>query len=247
VGAGNVKLVYARWYDLPDLPFRLLAYMALVSMDGDLAPSYWGGWESLALAAGRLVPERNDAAKDVVKVRRAALKAVNVATGVLLDRRAVRVKTAAAPGRNTTYELMLANRTVHADREPSRGGRGPNGSRLPATTVHGYPADGSRLPGLTVHGEREPEEYEEQVRTQPRNESADLDADVTGPRAPEVAEDPISIPDEVVAPVLRLVTDDRPAVGSRRWSSRGQDAIAEAMARRAAARAAHQQTAGESA
>jgi hypothetical protein len=48
-------------------------------------------------------------------------------------------------------------------------------------------------------------------------------------------------------PVLRLVTDEpRPTVGSRRWSSRGADAIAEAMARRAAARANHQ-NAGETA
>lgn len=243
MGAGNVKLAYARWYDLPDLPFRLLVYMALVSMDGDPVPSYWGGWESLALAAGRLVPERDDSDKDVTKVRRAALKAVATAAKVLLDRRAVRIKVAAAPGRNATYELNLTYESVHAQGEPSKGDGNGNGSRLPDTTVHGYPTNGSPSPAQTVHGDGEPEEYEEQVRTQPRNESADLDLTVTGPRTHDAAEDPI-FSDELAAPVLRLVTD-RPTVGSRRWSSRSQDAIAEAMARRAAARAAHHDNAGE--
>lgn len=197
LGAGNVKLTYARWPDLPDLPFRVLAYMALVSMDEDPAPSYWGGWEALALAAGRVVPDRSDD-PGMVKVRRAALKAVNSATRTLIDRGAIRVKQAAAPGRNATYELIFANRTVHGERAPSGG----NGARSADTTVHGEPTNGARSAGPTVHAQRAPEEYEEEVRTEGRNETADLDLTVTGPRAREAVKDPISIP------VLRLVADN---------------------------------------
>lgn len=245
MGAGNVKLVYARWHDLPDLPFRLLAYMALVSMDEDAEPSYWGGWEALALAIGRLVPPRSDANPEAVKVRRAALKAVATATNRLIEKRAIFVKVAAAPGRNATYGLNLSNRTVHAQGEPSADIDGSNGSPLADTTVHAQPTNGSRLPTPTVHAHSEPEEYEEEVRTKPKDEIAGVDLTATGPRASDTDANPIPSSDEI--PVLRLVTDTpRPTVGSRRWSSRGADAIAEAMARRAAARAQHQ-NAGETA
>lgn len=235
MGAGNVKLAYARWPDLPDLPFRLLVYMAVVSMDEDAQPSFWGGWESLALAGGRLVPPACDD-KEVVKVRRAALKAVNGAIGKLLDRGAIVVKTAAAPGRNTTYVLNFAYRTVHAERAPSRDAGQSNGSRSADTTVHPQPTNGSPSAGLTVHPQREPEEYEEQVRTQPEEEIAGVDLTVTGPRANDADANPDSS-DAVLVPRLRLVA---PTVGSRRWSSRGTDTIAESMARRAAAIAARQ-------
>ena len=249
MGAGNVKLTYARWHRLPDLPFRVLAYMALVSMDGDEAPAYWGGWESLALAAGRIVPDRSDD-PDVKKTRRAALKAVNAAVKVLLERGAIRVTASAAPGRNTTYALNFAYQTVHADREPSTGIDEPNGSRLPDPTVHAQPAQRFTVTRPTVHGEREPEEYEEEVRTQPKTENTDLDLNVTGPRESNAAEDPI-FSSEFSERHLRLVVDEKPAprtrpvVGRPRWSTRGTDVVAEAMARRAARVAAHQQNAGE--
>ena len=211
MGAGNVKLVYARWYGLPDLPFRVLAYMALVSLDGDREPAYWGGWESLALAAGRLVPPRNDDDPDVVRVRRAALKAVNGTLRLLVGRGALRVKVPAAPGRNTTYGLTLSTRTVHGGREPngapspgtvpdpSSTPAGGDGARSADTTVHGEPTDGSRSADVTVHAHRAPEEYEEQEKTQPRSDEGNLRTAVTGSRARQADEEPDSV-DEVEEP-----------------------------------------------
>ncbi|HEY9415503.1 MAG TPA: hypothetical protein VIQ30_12140, partial [Pseudonocardia sp.] len=169
MGAGNVKLVYARWYGLPDLPFRVYAYMALVSLDDDREPAYWGGWESLALAAGRLVPPRDDTDPEKVRVRRAALKAVNGALRLLVDREALRVKVPAAPGRNTTYGLNLTGASVHVHRAPNGAPSpctvpeqastptGDNGSRSPDPTVHGQPTDGARSADVTVHAHRAPE------------------------------------------------------------------------------------------
>lgn len=215
MGAGNVKLVYARWYHLPDLPFRVLAYMALVAKDGDEKPMYWGGWESLALAAGRLVPERNDADQDVKRVRRAALKAVTSAVGVLIDRGAVRVKVPAAPGRHATYELILAHESVHADRAPSDDSDESNGSRSADTTVHAQPTNGARLPGTTVHADRAPKDYEDQVRTKPKDELADLRTAVTVVDGSLAVEDPIFTERvQTTRPHLRLITteDTRPRV-----------------------------------
>jgi hypothetical protein len=202
LGAGNVKLVYARWAGLPDLPFRVLVYMALVTMDEDAKPCFWGGWESLALAAGRIVPDRCDD-PEVTKARRAALKAVNGAVKTLVDRGAVRVKTPAAPGRNATYELNFAYRTVHADREPSHDDGRLNGARSADTTVHAHPANGSRLADPMVHAQRAPEEYEEEVRTQERNDGEALDLTVTPTREPAAA--PTAVIEEIEKPKLRLV------------------------------------------
>lgn len=111
LGATNVKLAYAHWGDLAHAPFRLLAYMALVCKDGD-APRYWAGWESLAVGLGRMVPPESD--DETVKAeRRAALKGVTKVIGTLKDCGALRIITAAAPGKHAVYELRLHRRTVH--------------------------------------------------------------------------------------------------------------------------------------
>lgn len=183
-----MKLVYARWAGLPDLPFRVLAYMALVSKDEEPKPCFWGGWEALALAAGRTVPDRSDD-PEATKVRRAALKAVNAATKTLVERGAVRVKVVAAPGRNATYELNLVNRTVHADREPLEDIDQSNGARLPDTTVHAQPTNGARSASQTVHAHRAPKDYEEEVRTKPKEEIVAVDLTVTPTREPKPGTD----------------------------------------------------------
>jgi len=193
VGAGNVKLVYARWYQLPDLPFRVLVYMALRSMDTDKPPLYWGGWEELALAAGRLVPDRDDDDKEVIRVRRAAAKSVDSVTSTLVARGAIRVRKGAAPGRNARYELTLVDGALHAQRAPSDPSMSVDAARSADTTMHGEPTNGARSADETLHGERAPEEYEEEVRTQGEDESADLRTAVTLP-AREAETDPIESP-----------------------------------------------------
>ena len=52
MGAAHVSAVYAQWSHLPDRPFRLLAYMALIAKDATPEPAYWGGRDGLCLGLG---------------------------------------------------------------------------------------------------------------------------------------------------------------------------------------------------
>lgn len=52
MGARHVAAAFAQWGSLPDRPFRLLAYMALVAKDATVEPAYWGGRDGLCLGLG---------------------------------------------------------------------------------------------------------------------------------------------------------------------------------------------------
>jgi hypothetical protein len=191
VGAGNVKLVYARWALLPDLPFRVLVFMALIIPDANKPPRYWDRWEALALSLGRVVPDEAD--DDAVRLeRQAALRAVNRATGALVRAKAVTVEQRASPGRTTVYRLNLEMADAYRPplkSQPSMEHRTPsvqNGGRLPSE---------HRTPNVRTPDAKRPSprKEEEEERTEERNESADVRTDVTGPRASESAtEDQIS-------------------------------------------------------
>jgi hypothetical protein len=127
MGAGNVKAVYARWGELPHVPFRALAYMALVSLDKDRPPRYWGGREDLASAAlGRKIPDRDDGDPNVSRERRAAFRAVDRAVRHLTETGAIEVAESARNYRRATYTLHLERRRTtvnvvlqdHAERGP---------------------------------------------------------------------------------------------------------------------------------
>jgi len=105
MGAGNVKLAFVHWGDLPATPFRLLVYMCLRSRDGE-SPTFWGGREDLAFALGRAVPEGDD--PDSRRARNAAFKAVKDALAVLARRGAITTAERARPGRNAVYRIHLA-------------------------------------------------------------------------------------------------------------------------------------------
>lgn len=113
MGAGNVSLVYLRWASLPDRPFRLLAYMALVSMDTDCPPRFWGGYPSLARALGRNTPD--DTPKNPTdgerKARNADFEAVRLGMKVLLESGPVSILVPKAPGRSAVYALDLGFNT----------------------------------------------------------------------------------------------------------------------------------------
>lgn len=64
MGAQLVNKCYTFWTDLPDRPFRLLAYMSLVAKDTNAKPTFWGGRASLAGALG-LDPENPSSARMV--------------------------------------------------------------------------------------------------------------------------------------------------------------------------------------
>jgi hypothetical protein len=98
MGAGNVKLVYGLWGHLPDRAFRLLAYMALSSLDTDEPPRFWGGREAAAIALGRDLPRVLDRARsqpatgagvEIERQRAAAFQDVKKWTRVLLDAGAI--------------------------------------------------------------------------------------------------------------------------------------------------------------
>lgn len=105
MGLNNIDAVYNNWADLPDIPFRIFVYMARWIRDGDPDPTYRGGWEGLARAAGRTLPPPDPDDKIVVRARRAALKAVNEAIKTLVRFGAIWVKQDAHRGRNAEYGI----------------------------------------------------------------------------------------------------------------------------------------------
>jgi len=138
MGLGNVKLAYARWVHLPDRSFRLLVFMALVSMDEDTPPQYWGGREKLAYALGRRTPDepaRTDSSMRAIesrKTRAADFQAVKESMRPLTNTGAVILETPATQGRNAVYSLALLA-------EPSRG-------NLPESVGETYPSGRGNLP-----------------------------------------------------------------------------------------------------
>ena len=52
MGAQLVSRVYTSWTHLPDRPFRLLAYMALIAHDSHKQPTFWGGRDDMCDALG---------------------------------------------------------------------------------------------------------------------------------------------------------------------------------------------------
>jgi hypothetical protein len=113
MGSSNVALVYALWGHLPDHAFRLLGYMALVTLDADEPPIFWQGVPALALALGRDLPEDPDGdnsieAEVIRKTRKAVLRIVSRAVSVCISEGVVRVIRKPSPGRHAVYSLHLS-------------------------------------------------------------------------------------------------------------------------------------------
>lgn len=114
VGATNVARVFATWGDLPHVAFRALTYMALVTMDSDKTPRYYGGVEALSVALGR--PE----------VSRADRKAVSDALTVLRRAGAIEGLIKGSRGHRAEYALRLEpvdNPSVAVDTESGQDGK----------------------------------------------------------------------------------------------------------------------------
>lgn len=127
MGIENVKLVYARWTHLPDRAFRVLCFMAMVSMDNDNPPTFWGGREQLAFALGRMVPEEPAAsdysarAETNRKARTADFQAVKVALAALTKAGVAVLENRPRPGQNAVYSLHLGGLMGKA--QPTEQGR----------------------------------------------------------------------------------------------------------------------------
>ena len=127
MGSHNVQLCYGRWGHLPDRPFRLLAFMALISMDEDDPPLFWQGREAMCIALGRMLPtapaptDTSPRAEQFRKQRRADFEAVKNAMRALFTVGVVEVHKECGPGQPTVYRLMLHAATGKA--EPVERGR----------------------------------------------------------------------------------------------------------------------------
>jgi hypothetical protein len=127
MGIENVKLVYACWTHLPDRAFRLLVFMAMVSMDNGKPPTFWGGREQLSFALGRMTPEepaptdRSVRAETYRKARAADFQAVKVALAALTKAGVAVLENRPQPGRNAIYTLHLGSLMGKA--QPTEQGR----------------------------------------------------------------------------------------------------------------------------
>lgn len=172
MGAQLVRLAYARWSHLPDRAFRVLAFMALVAMDADTPPIYFGGRETLSrLGLGRMTPDeparsdRSARAEAYRKQRRADFEAVKSAIRELVDAGPVRVVSGAAPGRTAVYSLHLDAATgqsivgdIPGDSSELMGqGEPVERGRVTLSTGQGDPVEWGRvtLPPTTKEEQRE--------------------------------------------------------------------------------------------
>jgi len=136
MGASNVAAVYTHWRKLPDRAFRLLTYMALVSMDRDMPPRYFGGVDPLVEALGRDLPATH---ADRVAVSGALTQLARVG--------AVSRATTPARGRRAEYALHLTHQaqpdeqarlilTTHqADADTCQAQPGPKEEQEPLGTL----------------------------------------------------------------------------------------------------------------
>jgi len=94
MGRANVAAVCARWAQLPDRSWRLLAFMANLCRDDDPELVYYGGREALADVLGAPHTEPG-------------FRRVENAVGHLVRSGAIVVKRRAGNGRNAEYRLRL--------------------------------------------------------------------------------------------------------------------------------------------
>lgn len=164
MGAGNAMQVYKHWNHLSHRAHRLLAYMALRTLDAHDPPKYWAGRDSLAEALGYdmpQAPEEDDTTPEAEAMRKARAtghNAVNKVTRELVQEGAlIRLH----PGNfrtNATFALVLSKGEVTSDGSPIdtpevTPQRSP---REPLTAFVGNPSR-----GVEVTPQGSPYEYEE--------------------------------------------------------------------------------------
>lgn len=263
MGARNVAAAYHRWAGrVPPLSMQILVYMALVAKDSDTWPWYGQGQAALAeFAMGR--PEPDDT--DRRAVGRAMTPLLN-AGAVTVERAATQRGDGNSTARyrlNLTDEADVARRAWEDSpsgqrrvsdsrrKRKSQDGKRPiaqpseDGShRTESDRVIGrFPTSHRTVSDEPQDGNRPTKEKEKTKRSEKTKEEAvDLPVAVTLPREPS------AVPK--TAPVIPLYPDSANAPGEkpyapppqigRTWRTGAMDAIAEATARRAAAKAAHQ-------
>lgn len=104
MGARLMSQVFTHWSHLPDRPFRLLLYMALVAKDNTPEPTFWQGRDSLAeIALG-------------VKCDENGYRVARRAVADLVKAGAIERKYVGHIGKRSEYR-------IHASPNPGKGGR----------------------------------------------------------------------------------------------------------------------------
>jgi hypothetical protein len=140
-------------------PARVLTRMALSALDDAGTPVYFGGWEPLAVALGRVVPPPSDDPA-VIRARRQAEEAVRLAMRPLVALRLVSVERRGAPGRNARYSLALGP-VDNSATPPTEPGVSSDASPL---DERGNTPGSARPTPLAQPGAEEKEEKEEEER-----------------------------------------------------------------------------------
>lgn len=96
MGAGNVAKVCIHWPHLSNESFRVLTQMAVIAMDRDNPPIYWGGRDPLVRVLGR---GEQPTEADYQALKRAMSK--------LLKLGVVAVDKPSGPGHAARYSLHL--------------------------------------------------------------------------------------------------------------------------------------------
>lgn len=267
MGASNVIAAYALYAGrVPATSMQLLAYMACISKDDDKKPWYGQGHAALAEhALGRSAPITR---ADIKAVER-AIAPLAEKGAITTDRKAA----VRSDGPNTVrYRLHL--KTPHVPQKPGDDTEAQDPPRPPKSGPH-VPRNSSPRPpenGLTSPEDRVTEEPGGDRRSEKtEEEEIAVRTGLEVARAREAAEEPISLPDTTAAdpmpPALHVIlgnpdvlpapeeqtrifpspvpTPPRAPVNLLRRPNRAHDAIAEAMARRQAAREAHLAATGE--
>ena len=111
MGARLVGEVSDHWGHLPAGPYKILCRMALKALDspgrdGQPAGTYWRGWEDLAVALGRKVPEYDDGSPEAERKRLNIKSEVKRHTTALVRLGAVQ-RAVDKPGRGTRQVWKL--------------------------------------------------------------------------------------------------------------------------------------------
>lgn len=122
VGASNAVKVFA-WPDLTHRQKVALLFMAVISLDADMPPRYWGGWEMLARAIGIDVGDGSDPrvmANAAEQVRRviASLVTAGAVVSSSQARTNVRAEYALALDPEFTYRPVGSGRQITWVRVP---------------------------------------------------------------------------------------------------------------------------------
>lgn len=155
MGAGLVKAAYraAASVNLPHAPARLFVFMALVALDGDRTPAYFGGREKLAEALGK--PQTD-----------AGYRAVGRAVESLVKQHKLIGVTRGGPGHKARYALLNASgEPLRAVQDTGRSASGDEEARDAHRPVNtGRSAHEHRSVSAQTHDAHRPAEEKEEIQ-----------------------------------------------------------------------------------